>query len=217
MLYLSTNYTELALQLISDTLRKYSARMHCADRKCFRKLYLDDTSDIRQLGSRVNAASTYLYYPSFSAPCGLPLHTLFASMRESVFAVDMAAKKNTRVPRKRPHSQPVEKLVKPELPSKKMKKRKALVIAQEIKFARLLANNDKKVRDKMLKNLKKWLTVRSESSFGKIPVFLIIFPFLIELKSIKKCFLFRSFHFSFPFISHSIYSFSFSIALDLSK
>ena len=44
---------------------------------------------------------------------------------------------------------------------------KTLLIAQEVKFARLLANNDKKVRDKVLKNLKKWLTVRSQSSFGK--------------------------------------------------
>ncbi|XP_043278275.1 ribosomal RNA processing protein 1 homolog [Venturia canescens] len=76
------------------------------------------------------------------------------------------AKKNTRVPRKRSHSHSVEKIVKPEAFTKKVKKRKALVIAQEIKFARLLANNDKKVRDKMLKNLKKWLTVRSESSFA---------------------------------------------------
>lgn len=45
--------------------------------------------------------------------------------------------------------------------------RKAVIIAQEIKFARLLSSNDKKVRDKVLKNLRKWLTVRSNSSFGK--------------------------------------------------
>ncbi|XP_076281941.1 ribosomal RNA processing protein 1 homolog Nnp-1 [Lasioglossum baleicum] len=43
---------------------------------------------------------------------------------------------------------------------------KALVIAQEIKFARLLSSNDKRVRDKVLKNLRKWLTVRSKSSFA---------------------------------------------------
>ncbi|XP_033225406.1 ribosomal RNA processing protein 1 homolog [Belonocnema kinseyi] len=43
---------------------------------------------------------------------------------------------------------------------------KALIIAQEIKFARLLASKDKKVRDKVLKNLKKWLTARSRSSFA---------------------------------------------------
>ncbi|KYN01918.1 Ribosomal RNA processing protein 1 like protein [Cyphomyrmex costatus] len=47
----------------------------------------------------------------------------------------------------------------------KDKSNKARVVAQEIKIARLLANNDKKVRDKVLKKLKKWLTVRSQSSF----------------------------------------------------
>ncbi|XP_011164266.1 ribosomal RNA processing protein 1 homolog [Solenopsis invicta] len=47
----------------------------------------------------------------------------------------------------------------------KDKSKKALVIAQEIKIARLLANNDKKVRDQVLKRLNKWLTVRSQSSF----------------------------------------------------
>ncbi|XP_018364160.1 PREDICTED: ribosomal RNA processing protein 1 homolog [Trachymyrmex cornetzi] len=48
------------------------------------------------------------------------------------------------------------------------KSKKAAVVAnlqQEIKIARLLANNDKKVRDKVLKRLNKWLTVRSQSSF----------------------------------------------------
>lgn len=49
----------------------------------------------------------------------------------------------------------------------KVKDKKALIIAQEIKFARLLACNDKKIRDKVLKSVKKWLTVRSKSSFGK--------------------------------------------------
>nr|XP_033327775.1 ribosomal RNA processing protein 1 homolog isoform X1 [Megalopta genalis] len=43
--------------------------------------------------------------------------------------------------------------------------RKTLIIAQEIRFARLLSSNDKRVRDKILKNLRKWLTVRSKSSF----------------------------------------------------
>lgn len=65
----------------------------------------------------------------------------------------------------------------PKLPKKKIEKKtdvdkkpksgKTLLIAQEVKFARLLANNDKKVRDKVLKNLKKWLVTRSQSSFGK--------------------------------------------------
>ncbi|XP_046419576.1 ribosomal RNA processing protein 1 homolog [Neodiprion fabricii] len=49
---------------------------------------------------------------------------------------------------------------------KSAKNKKTLVIAHEIKFAKLLAGNDKKVRDKVLKNLRKWLTVRSESTFA---------------------------------------------------
>ncbi|XP_014204201.1 ribosomal RNA processing protein 1 homolog isoform X1 [Copidosoma floridanum] len=49
---------------------------------------------------------------------------------------------------------------------KKTKDDKSLLVAQEVKFARLLAHNDKKVRDKVLKNLKRWLTVRSRSSFA---------------------------------------------------
>jgi hypothetical protein len=48
----------------------------------------------------------------------------------------------------------------------KTKNKKTLVIVQEIKIARLLASNDKKIRDKVLKRLKKWLTIRSQSSFG---------------------------------------------------
>ncbi|XP_076635230.1 ribosomal RNA processing protein 1 homolog Nnp-1 [Colletes latitarsis] len=43
---------------------------------------------------------------------------------------------------------------------------KAIIIAQEIKFIRLLSSNDKRVRDKVLKNLRKWLTVRAESTFA---------------------------------------------------
>ncbi|KAL6257262.1 hypothetical protein P5V15_012189 [Pogonomyrmex californicus] len=46
---------------------------------------------------------------------------------------------------------------------------KSLIIgilnSQDIKLARLLSNNDKKIRDKALKRLKKWLTIRSQSSF----------------------------------------------------
>ncbi|GAB1865225.1 Ribosomal RNA processing protein 1-like protein [Camponotus japonicus] len=48
----------------------------------------------------------------------------------------------------------------------KSESKKNLFIAQEIKIARLLANNDKRIRDKALKRLKKWLTVRSQSSFA---------------------------------------------------
>lgn len=62
---------------------------------------------------------------------------------------------------------------------KQEKSGKALIIAQEIKFARLLASKDKKVRDKVLKNLKKWLTVRAQSSFGK---FSLLFSKIYYLK-----------------------------------
>ena len=81
----------------------------------------------------------------------------------------MKLKKGARVSRKPIHKslpRAVTKVANERTVAKKVK-RKSLVIAQEIKFARLLANNDKKVRDKMLKNLKKWLSVRSDSSFRK--------------------------------------------------
>ncbi|CAH1642369.1 unnamed protein product [Spodoptera littoralis] len=39
----------------------------------------------------------------------------------------------------------------------KPKKEQVLVVAQEIKFARLLSGNEKKTRDRVLKTLKKWL------------------------------------------------------------
>lgn len=39
----------------------------------------------------------------------------------------------------------------------KPKKEQVLIVAQEIKFARLLSGNEKKSRDKVLKTLKKWL------------------------------------------------------------
>ncbi|XP_058058569.1 ribosomal RNA processing protein 1 homolog [Anopheles bellator] len=43
---------------------------------------------------------------------------------------------------------------------------KAQIIAQEIKFARVLAGNDPKLRRKVLKNLETWLTTRSQSTFA---------------------------------------------------
>ncbi|XP_053621941.1 ribosomal RNA processing protein 1 homolog [Plodia interpunctella] len=42
-------------------------------------------------------------------------------------------------------------------PIAKPKKQDVLIVAQEIKFARLLAGNEKKSRDRVLKTLKKWL------------------------------------------------------------
>ena len=46
------------------------------------------------------------------------------------------------------------------------KDKKAIVIAQEIKFARLLSCNDKVTRDKVLKYLKRWLIVRTQSTLA---------------------------------------------------
>lgn len=42
-----------------------------------------------------------------------------------------------------------------------------LLLEQELKFAKVLAGNDKKLRDRVLKNLRKWLGYRSQSSYRK--------------------------------------------------
>lgn len=44
---------------------------------------------------------------------------------------------------------------------------KVNVVAQELKFAKLLACNDQKIRNDILKSLKKWLKTRSQSSYRK--------------------------------------------------
>lgn len=44
---------------------------------------------------------------------------------------------------------------------------KVNVVAQELKFAKMLASNDVKIRNGVLKSLKKWLTTRSQSSYRK--------------------------------------------------
>ncbi|KFB52738.1 hypothetical protein ZHAS_00021000 [Anopheles sinensis] len=43
---------------------------------------------------------------------------------------------------------------------------KAVIVGQEIRFARALAGNDPKLRSQVLKNLKTWLTTRSQSTFA---------------------------------------------------
>lgn len=43
------------------------------------------------------------------------------------------------------------------------KNKKIFLVAQEIELAKLLAGNNKKVRDKALKNLKKWFFNRSQA------------------------------------------------------
>lgn len=47
------------------------------------------------------------------------------------------------------------------------KTEQVLVVAQEIKFARLLSGNEKKTRDRVLKALKKWLLNCFEKGYGK--------------------------------------------------
>lgn len=44
---------------------------------------------------------------------------------------------------------------------------KVSVVAQELKFAKMLASNDVNVRNGVLKSLKKWLNTRSQSSYRK--------------------------------------------------
>lgn len=44
---------------------------------------------------------------------------------------------------------------------------KVNIVAQELKFAKLLACNDQKIRNGVLKSLKKWLNTRSQSSYRK--------------------------------------------------
>lgn len=51
-------------------------------------------------------------------------------------------------------------------PIVKPKKEKVLVVAQEIKFARMLSGNEKKTRDRVLKTLKKWLSNCFQKGYG---------------------------------------------------
>lgn len=48
----------------------------------------------------------------------------------------------------------------------KPKKEHVLIVAQEIKFARLLSGNEKKTRDRVLNSLKKWLLNCFEKGYG---------------------------------------------------
>lgn len=46
-------------------------------------------------------------------------------------------------------------------------KNNVLLLAQEISFAKVLACNDKRLRDRGLRRLKKWFMARSQGSKGK--------------------------------------------------
>lgn len=52
---------------------------------------------------------------------------------------------------------------------------KVSVVAQELKFAKMLASNDVKVRIGVLKSLKKWLNTRSQSSYRKFLLIASVF------------------------------------------
>lgn len=53
----------------------------------------------------------------------------------------------------------------------KPKKEQVLIVAQEIRFARLLADNEKKTRDRAVKSLKKWLINCFQRNYGTYSTF----------------------------------------------
>ena len=56
---------------------------------------------------------------------------------------------------------------------------KVRLIQQELKFAKILAGNNTKLGEKQLKSLKKWLKLRSNSSFRKYLLQLFIINIII--------------------------------------
>lgn len=71
-----------------------------------------------------------------------------------------------RTNKHKPHHGKPEPAPPRELPKNELEA-KVHLITQDIKFAQALAGNDKKIRDKFLKNLKKWLSTRSDTSYRK--------------------------------------------------
>lgn len=73
---------------------------------------------------------------------------------------------------KKRNNKPKPRVIKPEneapkpLPKNDVEA-KVHLVTQDIKFALALASNDKKIRDKFLKNLREWLNTRSKTSFRK--------------------------------------------------
>lgn len=62
---------------------------------------------------------------------------------------------------------------------------KVNVVAQELKFAKLLASNDVKIRNGVLKSLKKWLNTRSQSSYRKYLLITPIFGTMFSTFAVK--------------------------------
>jgi hypothetical protein len=54
------------------------------------------------------------------------------------------------------------------------------VVAQELKFAKMLASNDVKIRNNVLKSLKKWLSTRSQSSYRKYLLIALVFVTILH-------------------------------------
>ena len=62
---------------------------------------------------------------------------------------------------------------------------KKIIVAQEIAFAKVLAGNNKVLRDRALKKLKKWLTVRGTGKWGKLSCYYYYFFFCIPHNQIN--------------------------------
>lgn len=63
---------------------------------------------------------------------------------------------------------------------------KVSVVAQELKFAKMLASNDVKIRNGVLKSLKKWLNTRSQSSYRKYLLIAVFFVTDFQTISINR-------------------------------
>lgn len=64
-------------------------------------------------------------------------------------------------------------------PIDKSKKQQVVVVAQEIKFARLLSGNEKKTRDRVLRALKKWLLSCFEKNYGTFDILKYVFGVIL--------------------------------------
>ena len=55
------------------------------------------------------------------------------------------------------------------------------VVAQELKFAKMLASNDVKIRNRVLKSLKEWFNTRSQSSYRKYLLITLYFNKVVKV------------------------------------
>lgn len=59
----------------------------------------------------------------------------------------------------------------------KPKQKPTTLVGQDVQFARSLASNDKKKREKTLKKLRVWISVRSKTDFGNFSLILFFYNF----------------------------------------